>query len=350
MLDISGKTYEMFSGLYVPSPEISIPTQKALGQLTILDTIAVDPENPYEIDDSFAISNRSGRPIEVWVVLARGGLIPYTSETYQQAFERLWSVYTSEEPGSTTEQHRPMIDDDDLVVDGLSLGVGGKKKLKPGLALSFKLTKSKGKPGKTYDRRIQPVAVRTTQKTYEEFGTEILAGDHSDTLLAVNAIRRYDGRRPLQIAPHEMHADRLRDLDPAGSFARKVVQELMVQANKEFGRVPDRANSFPRRVTREVSVDQHGRIVETGTESSSRILRAYYSPHRESHALLETRSYTHTTSPLRRFLDLLGHQIWEARVLNGFKLKNLQIGPMKEILDHVNQQIDHQAVRIGRDF
>lgn len=343
MLDIARITYDVFDGRYRPPERIELPSQKELSHLPVVEAVAWDPENPREIDDAFAVVNRPKHPLEVYTVLARGGLIPYTSEAFAQAAANLWSVYTSDEPELTGEQYRPMIDDIGLVSDELSLVSGA---LRPGLALVYKLARSSGR---TFDHRYEPVAVRATQSTYHEAGERLIAGEYRDILFAVNAIRRYDGRRPLRINGHSMREKNNAAFSATELFARKIVQEIMVHTNKEFGRIPPKRSPYPRRITRRVLTDPGGRLVKpggTGTE----IVRAYYSTQRGVHEPLETRSYTHTTSPLRRFADLLAHQILEAQLMEGFKLEEVRGRPLALIIRHINRQIDAQAVRPGREF
>lgn len=335
----------MFGGLYVPPNKITLPTQQALGRLPIIEAIAVDPEDPYEVDDSFAISSRPNHPLEVCVPLARGGLIPYTSDEFQQAFERLWSVYTSDEPGTISTGYRPMIDDPELVLDNLSLTSGDQ--LKPALALCFKLARSSGR---SFGYEAKPVAVRTTQKTYQQFGQELLAGKHLDTLLAVNAMRHFRRRRALRINYSQMAERSGSDYSPVELFARKVVQELMVHTNKGFGELAERDLPHPRRVTRTISVDGSGRRISPANSAAAPVTRAYYSSQRGTHQPLETKDYTHTTSPLRRFADLLAHQIWEARTVHQIDPAQIQTDPLAKIIRHINRQIDRQAIKIGRDF
>lgn len=325
----------LFKETWIPKPEISLPSQRQLKHLPLVEVTAVDPSNPHEIDDAFTVTKRPNSPMEVSIVFPRGGQIPYTSQTFQQAFENGWSEYPS------PKVYLPMIEDVGLVTFDLSLIEG---ELRSGIELSFQLTQK----GVTKNRKIRPVAVKTTQKTYQGFGEEIKNGHHSDVVDAINLLRKYRGKWGLEPLTY---LENVRDYgdsnySPEERLARNVVQELMIHANKEIGR---EANSFgfsyPYRYTDQI-IELGDIGVEPGTQNvidTTSLYRAYYAPNPKRHEFLDTTKYTHSTSPLRRFMDLLGHNIFEF-IFQGGKPSDVNGRVVYRACQHINHMIDEKSI------
>lgn len=343
MIEVAGMVGNLVKSKEFRPPEtVTLMSQRELRQLPLVEVCAVDPANAHEVDDAFSVTKRPGHSTEVSVVIAYGAAISYLTPEFQEALETGWSLYPAE------GVYTPMISNEALVTHELSLVEG---ELRAGLELSFQLNRG----GKTMNRTIRKVAARTTQKSYQQYGEELVAGDHTATLGAVDAIRRFRGMKG-NISP-QRYIDMYRGdvFRPEESLARKIVQELMVQFNKEMGReASKRRLPYPRRYTDYVSVDE---ILDTGIENmhdgiaieEQRIKRAFYSPQPRLHEDLGTDNYTHTSSPLRRQMDLLGHNIWDL-ILRGARPEDINHKAISRNIEHINHLITQRSVKIGRDF
>ena len=325
-----------------PPEKVVLLSQRELGHLPLVEVIAVDPANAHEIDDAFCITKRPNRSTEVSIVIAYGASISYLTPEFHEALTNGWSLYPS------PTEYVPMISNADLVTHELSLVEG---ELRPGLELSFQLNRD----GKTMNRRIRKVAAKTTQKSYQQFGEELSAGEHLPTLSAVKAVRRFRGVKRAIIPANYTKNYQGDTFSPEESLARKVVQEIMVQFNKEIGREAKALHlPYPHRYTDYVYVDE---VLDSGVEDASatqaivseRLKRAFYSPQPRFHEDLQTHFYTHTSSPLRRQMDLLGHNIWDL-LLRGARPEDINHKAIARNTEHTNRLIAQRSIRIGRDF
>lgn len=332
MAEVAELVGNLFKTNILPtSPEIVLPSQRQLRQLPLVEVMAVDPANPYEVDDAFAVVRKPHLPLELVTVIGRGSLIPHTSPEFAEALENGWSRYP------TPFEYIPMISREGLVTHDLSLIEG--KELRPGLASFMKILRN----GTTRDHRIMPVAVKTTQKTYEQFAGEVLLGQHETILHAVDALRWFRSHK------RRLNPQRYIETHPPDDnfsseelLARTLVREIMIQYNKEMGRrVRNPYRPYIHRYTESVP--------STNGAGTNDVTRAFYSPRPRRHEILGTSHYTHSGSPLRRAADLINQYLIEFELAGGSP-QDINRKSLTKLTQHINDLIMSRSVRIGREF
>jgi ribonuclease R len=296
----------------------------ALNKRPVVQGVTIDGPTSKDLDDAIWLEERNGNTLVSVSIADVDSLVPKGSMLDEEAYSRLFTRYYR-------NYNNPMFPR--TISEGkMSLLEG---QLRPTLTVSIELSP---------EREILSVDVRETvlrsQKrfTYAEVDTALLNGTKShNTMLrqcgvlaqqllirrqAKGAIAFYDIQRKIR-TNEEGALQALKENERHQSNI--IVQEFMILANQAVAQFcKERGVPFPFRnhVATTVRVERTHvlqQILELIAHPQKDVTtkgiifgRAEYEPEPNGHFALNLPAYTHWTSPIRRYPDLVGHRIVKA--------------------------------------
>jgi ribonuclease R len=311
--------------------------------------ITIDPPDAKDFDDAISLEKDSEGKWVLGVHIADVSyFVPEGSPLDNQAKERGNSVYL---PGKTL----PMLPE--ILSNGICSLQPGQKRFVKSAYTTY------DQQGKILSRRFANSSLCSTQRLTYEQADNALRGKTRDILPEVVKLlkdmeqlsriiekrRTKEGMLHLDLPETELvfdKAGRVIDAHPADtSYPHTIIEMFMVEANEAVAGLLDRLNvSFIRRIHPEpdvMSLKELSNLLRTvglsfpknpdrydiqqllesvkGKPSSPTVNmvvlrsleRAVYSPRNIGHYALASRHYSHFTSPIRRYADLLVHRLLE---------------------------------------
>lgn len=253
--------------------------------------LAIDPENPVEIDDAVSVSRLDNGTFLVSLHVADAGLLFYDQETIDRARLNGWTRYDDFD-----RNHQLMIDPE-LAVDQLGLDVSHYGLGAPAVTMQV-----------VFDpvlRRISGLDIYKSRLscdllTYDEFGQRYTSGDsHAVDIVTVAKLINEDVDTPSDFSNIKIGYD--------------AVGELMVAANRLIAEemrkhgIPWLFRNHNQKTHRSLQDYDATDIQATVYDLLDSIGRARYSSVPMRHEGLNLLPYCHFTSPLRRFADFVNH-------------------------------------------
>jgi ribonuclease R len=315
--------------------------------LTDKTIITIDPPDAKDFDDAISLEKNSDGNWILGVHIADVSFfVPPNSPLDTQAKERGNSVYL---PGTTI----PMLPE--ILSNGICSLQPGQRRFVKSAFMTY------DRQGKVLSRKFANSVIRSTQRLTYEQADKAIRGKTTDVLPeVVNLLkdmeqlsriiekrREKEGMLHLDLPETELvfdKAGRVIDAHPADtSYPHTMIEMFMVEANEAVAGLLDRLNlTFIRRIHPEpdlLSFKELSNLLRTiglafpkngnrfdiqhllesvkGKPSSPAVNmlvlrsleRAVYSPRNIGHYALASRHYTHFTSPIRRYADLLVHRL-----------------------------------------
>jgi hypothetical protein len=333
--------------------------------------LAIDDKDAHEIDDAVSLTPNSDGTYTVGVHIADPVSVfsSFASEHIEHAYRATTSVYWM---GGT----RPMFDNQ--VVGAVDLGIGEHKPVRC-LTISFKWDPSRQTADPTSATIAPEILTRVQRISYDKVDSTLARkqGEHSQdlaTLLDISATLARQRRQAGALFLSDKTQLRVDEDDDRGvstmstSPARGLVAELMIMANHIVAEFVTKNNipalyrtqhepefSKTLQALRSDSVVTDNPWQTATLEESLHILqylsRAVMTTRVAPHDSLALKSYTHSTSPLRRFQDLvLHHQIHSYLLDNRGRMMN--DSQLQRIALHINtqQQVAKRCTRNAQHF
>lgn len=258
--------------------------------------MSVDGENAYEIDDVFSLEQVDSKHTYLHIGLANPAVsIAPTSVIYYRAKELLSSKYHP--------RYIAMLDEA-LVSNRYSLDPG---ELRQGLILTLPIDLERQV---FYPAYIRLGEIKNHQKiTYQQVNQWLLLPNRfnhrADIFRLALTLALYARYQRLKLAK-QLYIDwnerlvlldngKIKSLPDLNQASHLMIEEFMVLANRQLA---------------QFAQVHHIPLLYRSCQRIKGEFRAFYSPIWQPHAPLGIDSYTHITSPLRRFADLVnGYQI-----------------------------------------
>jgi exoribonuclease II len=293
--------YPVRLGLPLRQPDLPVPVlqEEERRDLTHLLSFAIDDEDTDTPDDAISLEE-TDRGSRLWVHVADvAALVPPDSPLDLEARARGESLHLPE--GTVHLLPREVT---------LQLGLG-MQETNPALSFGIDLDET----GQVTGFEVTPSRVRVTRMTYEAV-EQIIESEPFDKLerltKAVRARRRANGAVMIDF-PEAKYAiaDRqvkIRQIFPLRS--RAIVEEAMILTGAETARFAAE-HGLRLAFSQQDPPDEPMGVPETLAQMFAvrRLLkRSQYKTTPGAHNGLGVKAYTQVTSPLRRYLDLVGHQ------------------------------------------
>ena len=261
--------------------------------------LAVDPDNPAEIDDAVDVrANRDGS-FRVAVHVADAGLIDKDSELSRTARQLGWSYYGEHGDPSETIPMLPL----SLSKHKLSLDINNHGLGAPAVTIRFSFDphlRRINNPDIYKSRLVECDAI-----SYGQLAMRHASGDkQARMVVGLAKLLNEDIDKPSDYSP--------------SSFCKDAIGEYMLAANRIIAEEM-RKHSIPwlfRYHQTKMPISLRDLDVSNYPQAERDLLdaigRAHYSPSPQRHEGLNLMPYTHFTSPLRRFPDLVNHQTLHA--------------------------------------
>jgi exoribonuclease R len=285
---------------------------KEFRDLSHLHTFNVDPTHSKDFDDAISIENNK---IYVHIVDAHS-MIPMHSKIEKQAFSHAFTLYLPEGNQNILPQ--------ELAEDKLSLVKGEPRNV---ITIEYSIDET----FQVMSYEIYPSSIVIKERyDYADFGRSL-----NEFPFLVQFTQKW--KKETLPVPHVKL-----DINENGKIsnhyyetnvdqAHKIIETLMILTNMTISQhVP---HKIPQRYHTKIK-QEHPVVSVTDNEVVNSILtvkkyrNAVYDSHNSGHFGLKLSSYTHFTSPIRRYFDVILH-----RMLAGYHLKNLDA-----VLEHVNQR------------
>ena len=250
--------------------------------------------------------------------------------------------------------------------------------------LAFSVIFNMNEKGEVKDSRIVHTIIKSDRRfTYEEAQKVIETGegDYKEEILELNKLAQI--LRKQRLAAGAIDFDRVEvkfEIDETGKplsvyfkeskEANKLIEEFMLLANRtvaeKIGKVPKnkKAKVFPYRIhdlPDPIKNKKEQNLVET--VSLRAMQKARYSTHNIGHYGLAFDYYTHFTSPIRRFPDMMVHRLLTRYLAGG---RTVQEAKYEELCDHSSEmeqiaanaerasvkykQVEFMGERLGMEF
>lgn len=305
-----------------PVPEL--PDEPRL-DLTHLPAFAIDDEDNEDPDDAVSIDGE-----RIWVHVADvAALVPPDSEIDQEARTRGANLYLP-------EKIVPMLPQ--AVTDKLGLGL---QEISPALSISFQLDDA----GAIHDTQIHLTHIRAHRISYKEADGSLLEEPFASLLQKSRSYRerrRRAGATFIQLPEAKI---RVHDgevvIHPLPSLdSREMVTDLMLMAGEAVARYCVERD-IPVPFATQPAPEQPG---EPQDMAGMYAFRRQLKPSQvrtlaEPHAGLGLDFYSRSTSPLRRYSDLLTHQQLRAHLLGGQPMDMQQLGERLSLAELGSQGI-----------
>jgi ribonuclease R len=296
--------------------------------LTHLHTFNVDPTHSKDFDDAVSVEQLSDGQIVVYIhIVDAHHLLPLHSEIEQHAFANAFTLYLPE--------HIENILPSELAENECSLVKG-----KPRRVITIRYEIDEKQEITRYD--IYPSIIKIKERyDYDTFNNALQCGEFRSLIdfttrwekatLAIPSVRittKEDGT--IAEHHHEFNIDK----------AHKIIETLMILTNLTISK--HIGSSIPQRFHRKLyqtpanSMSNNDMIQSILTVKTYR--NAVYDPTESGHFGLGLSTYTHFTSPIRRYFDVIVH-----RMLAGYTL--MDVDETLEIINQRERQID-QLVKL----
>lgn len=261
--------------------------------------LAVDPENPAEIDDAIDVRPNKDGSFRIAVHVADAGLIPKDSALSLTARELGWSYYgESGDPSDTIPMLPLSLSKHKLSLDIDNYGLGS-----PAVTVRFNFDPHLRRIGDPdiYKSRL----VDCESISYGQLSIRHRSRDkQARMIVGLAKLLNEDIDKPSDYSP--------------GSYCKDAIGEYMLAANRIIAEEM-RKHLIPwlfRYHQTKIPVSLRDLDITNFRQAERDLLdatgRAQYSPTPQRHEGLNLMPYTHFTSPLRRFPDLVNHQILHA--------------------------------------
>lgn len=300
--------------------------------LTHLQAFAIDDEGSSDPDDAISLEAMMDGTFKLWVHVSDvAALVPADSELDLEARRRGSTLYLP-------EKIIPMLPE--AAVQRLGLGLEEVSK-----ALSFEITLENETPHAELPQwvpvqvDVHPSSVRVTRTTYAAV-SEQLEHEPFKTLygiaLSLERGRVAEGAVQLKLpeAKIKVEAGVVKIKSIGEELARPIVQESMMLAGWAAAQfavdnditIPFAAQELNERWLDPSSKDRHSASMAVQFAKRKTLGRTQWKPQPARHAGLGLEQYAQTTSPMRRYLDLVVHQQIRAFLANQEEL------PIREVL------------------
>lgn len=293
--------YPLRQGLSLRQPDLAVPDlpDEARCDLTGLAALAIDDAGTDTPDDALSFQPDGSGGGRLWVHIADvAALVPPGSPLDQEARARGETLHLPE--GAIHLLPRE-------VTNRLGLGL---QERSPALSFGLDLTAA----GEVSGMEITPAWVRVTRLTYESaeeiIDTEPLASLARLTTL-VRARRQANGAVMIDFPEAKIHvAAGQVVLYPLPDLrSRAVVEESMILAGSQTARFAgERGLRLPFSQQEAVETAERPHTLAEMFAFRRLLKRAQYKTTPGAHGGLGVAAYSQVTSPLRRYLDLVGHQ------------------------------------------
>lgn len=268
-------------------------TQEELLRRPLELGIAIDPENPAEIDDAIEVSLNPDGTYRVAIHVSDAGLLSDYDDIFLGAKAMGWTKYAEPPIQATTELMIPGV----VSIDQLGLNSNHYNLGAPAVTIRFDFDPILRRTG---NLDIYKSRVLCTSTSYEEFAQLMVSGDERALMVKhVATLINQDVDTPA-------------DFSESGS-AKSAVGELMVAANRLIAEemrkhgVPWLYRNHRQVVPTSMRDLEPSNISATIEDLLDAMGRARYSTDPQRHEGLNLLPYCHFTSPLRRFADLVNH-------------------------------------------
>lgn len=294
--------------------------------LTHLPTFNVDPTHSKDFDDAISIEHTENGQIRIYVhIVDADHLLPLNSEIEQHSFSNAFTLYLPEHienilPRLLAEQEWSLIKGESRRVITIQYEIDEKQEIA------------------SYS--IYPSTIMIKQRyDYIQFNDALQRGEFQSLLsftnrwekatLAIPSVRittNEDGT--INEHHHEFNTDK----------AHKIIETLMILTNLTISK---HMPTIPQRFHRKL-YNTPNRSTENDMIQSILTIKTYrnaiYDPNESGHFGLDLTTYTHFTSPIRRYFDVIVH-----RLLAGRQLTNME--STLEIINRREREID-QLVKL----
>lgn len=281
--------------------------------LTHLHTFNVDPTHSKDFDDAISVENNK---IYVHIVDAHS-MIPMHSEIEKQAFAHSFTLYLPEGNSNILPQELAELE--------LSLVKGERRNV---ITIEYDIDETF--EVKSYE--IYPSCIIIKERyDYTEFRRRL-----TEFPFLVQFAEKW--KKETLPVPHVAF-----DIDENGKIrhhryetnndqAHKIIETLMILTNMTISqhiphKIPQRYHTKIKNLDNPIAPVTDNEMVNA-VLTVKKYRNAVYDSHTSGHFGLKLSSYTHFTSPIRRYFDVILH-----RMLAGYHLKNLD-----DVLEHVNQR------------
>lgn len=286
---------------------------KEYRDLTHLHTFNVDPTHSKDFDDAISVEYNK---IYVHIVDAHS-TIPMHSEIEKQAFAHAFTLYLPEGNSNILPK--------ELAEHKLSLVKGERRNV---ITIEFSINEI----NEIASYEIYPSSIIIKERyDYVEFGKRL-----NEFPFLVQFVDKW--KKETLPVPHVAF-----DIDENGKISRhyyeknndqahKIIETLMILTNMTISqhiphKIPQRYHTKIKNFDMPIAPITDNEMVNA-VLTVKKYRNAAYDSHNSGHFGLKLPSYTHFTSPIRRYFDVILH-----RMLAGYHLKNID-----DVLEHVNQR------------
>ncbi len=327
-------------GLPTSPPTTPLPPlpEEPRRDLTHLPAFAIDDEGSTDPDDALSLETMAGG-YRLWVHIADvAALVPPDSEVDQEARARGATLYLPD--GKV-----PMLPPE--AVERLGMG---RQDVSPALSFALDL----GTDGEVDAVEIVPSQVQVTRLTYEEAEAQIEEEPFRDLYRLARgfqARRRENGAVRIDLPEVDVRVvdDEvvIRPLLPLRS--RALVREAMLMAGEALaGYALDEGIPLPYTTQPPPDTDERPEDLAGMVALVRRMSRSEYSGSPGRHAGLGLERYVQSTSPLRRYLDLVVHQQLRAHLRGGTLLEPGELMERIGAAEAVSGSVSH-AERLAEE-
>jgi ribonuclease R len=291
---------------------------KDFKDLTHLDTFNVDPRQSKDFDDAISIDNENNK-IYVHIVDANSEIIPGSNED-KHAFKNAFTLYLSEHienilPKEMAENKLSLIKDEERKVITLEFDIDKNQEI-----TNYNIYRSKIVIKKRYD--------------YQEFNEEILGPNSIKFEKLIEFYKKWK-RETLNIPHIKMNINNesgiLEDFYFESNIddAHKIIETLMILTNLTISKHVNLPQRFHSKVKGNFNIQNiSGDKMIDSILTIKKYKPAIYDTSQFGHFGLGLNTYTHFTSPIRRYFDVIIH-----RNLAGLNCVNIE-----DVLEHINRR------------
>ena len=284
--------------------------------LTHLHTFNVDPTHSKDFDDAISIEQSSDGQLIIYVhIVDANQLLPLNSEIEQHSFSNAFTLYLPE--------HIENILPQELAENEWSLVKGERRHV---ITTQYQMDANY----EIVSYEIYPSVISIKQRyDYVQFNEALEKGEFQTLLNFTNRWKKATLAIPaVRITTHEDGTIHEHHHEFNNDKAHKIIETLMILTNltisKHMPAIPQR---FHRKLYNPPAISSENDIIQSILTVKT-YRNAVYDPQESGHFGLGLTTYTHFTSPIRRYFDVIVH-----RLLAGYTLNH-----MEEALEYINRR------------